>query len=437
MFIMKIKWNSGSVASIAMALFATCVSLLLPFPSRAQTPAVLSIDSCYAMAARNHPLIRQYDLIEKSKEYTISNAGKAYLPQVSITGIGAYIISGVPEISLPNSKPADKSNVQFIGIGQINQLIWDGGATRTQKEVAKANAGVDHATVDVSMYDIRERVNQLYFGILLIDEQLKTLSVLDETLARSLANVKLTTDNGLTYQPDIDQVKTELLNVEQRRIEFNFTRKGYVDMLAFLVGSTLPVTARFESPVPPESYASLTNNRPELNLYASQLSLVEAASGFDRVAVMPKVGLMGAGILIEPGMSFATTTINTLAIAGLSVSWKLDGVYKLSTNKKLDQVKIARINNQRETFLFNTNLQLKQVSNEIEKQKAILGNDDGIVALRGKIKNAYQLKYDNGMCSMTDLINAIDKENEARSTRALHQVQMLLSLYSYKTKLGH
>lgn len=425
------------LAGMKPLLLATVVSILLPAGSIAQTPSVLSLDSCYAMASRNYPLIKQYGLIEKSREYTISNANKAYLPQLSITGIGAYIISGLPTISLPNVPASDKSDVQFIGIAQINQLIWDGGATHAQKDVAKATAGIDKATVDVSLYDIRERVNQLYFGILVIDEQLKTLAILKDNLNRSLKNVQLTKDNGLTYQTDVDQVKTELLNVEQKEIEFNYTRKGYTDMLSFLTGSAVPQTAGFSIPVSLESYSSLTNIRPELSLFDNQQKLVEASHSFDKVSVMPKFGALGAGILIEPGISFATSTMNTLAIAGLSVSWNTSGIYKLSNNNKLSKTKLERISNQRETFLFNTNLQLKQVSSEIDKQRAILANDDQIVALRTNIRGAYQLKYDNGICSINDLINSISKESEARSNRSLHQIQLLLNLYNYKIKTGH
>ncbi len=427
--------NRLIVISFKLLIF----SILYIFPSVAftQSAVVLNLDSCYAMAERNYPLIRHYDLIEKSKEYTLSNANKAYLPQISITGIGAYIISGLPTIELPYTEPAEKHDVQFIGIGQINQVIWDGGATRTQKEVAEASASVEKASLDVSIYDLHERINQLYFGILLIDEQLKQLAILNDNLTRSMNSAKLTRDQGLAYQTDVDEVRTELLNAGQREIEFNFTRKGFVDMLAFMTGKELPETVQLEKPVAVESYAALTTDRPELNVYSNQLELIKAASAFDKVSVMPKFGLMGIGILIEPGVNFATESLSSLALAGLSVSWNTAGLYKLSNNRKLNQVKMDRINNQQETFLFNTNLQLKQISSEIERQKAILSNDDEIVLLRSTIRDGYQVKYDNGISSMNELLNAVNKESESRSIRALHQVQLLMSLYNYKTKTGH
>ncbi len=412
--------------------------LLFPGPGvHAQPASVLTIDSCYARAQRNYPLIKQYDLIEKSKEYTISNANKAYLPNISITGIGAYIISGLPTISLPNAPTAEKKDFQFIGIGQLNQTIWDGGATHTQKEVAKAGAIADKASIDVAMFEIRERINQLFFGILVIDAQMEQLDILVSNLTRSLNSAKLTSENGLAYQSDVDEVKAELLNVKQRKIEFLYTRKGFVDMLSFMTGTALNETTKMDQPVVVENYLSLTNRRPELDLYASQLRLTDVSGSFDKVAVMPKFGVMAAGILIEPGIAFGTATMNSLAVAGLSLSWNTSGLYRLSKNNKLNKIRQDKITNQQETFLFNNALQLKQGSNEIEKQQEIIKNDDEIVQLKIRIKNAYQLKYDNGICSMNDLISSINKESEAKRNQALHRVQLLMSMYNYKAKTGN
>src|SRR6188508_2012972 len=143
----------------------------------AQQSQTLNLDSCLTKAKQNYPLIKQYDLISKSLEYTVSNANKAYLPQISVTGIGAFIIKGFPTASIPGQEPIDKEKVQFIGIGQLNQTIWDGGATHAQKDIAIASAEVDKASIEMSFYNIRERVNQLYFGILVIDEQLKQIDI--------------------------------------------------------------------------------------------------------------------------------------------------------------------------------------------------------------------------------------------------------------------
>jgi len=409
------------------------VFTILPILNLAQTS--LSIDSCYALARRNYPLTKQFDLIEKTKEYSISNANKAYLPQISLTAIGGYII-GLPSFSLPGESP-ESNNAQFIGIGQINQTIWDGGATRSQKNIISATAEIDKSNLEVNLRNMRERVNQLYFGILLIDEQLKQLDILNSNLQRNLKNIELTKENGLAYKSDVDEVRAEVLKVEQKKIEFTYTRKGYLEMLAYLIGRQLNESVQLEKPASLESVSNLPNNRPELNLYSHQRNLIEAKSTFNRVANMPKIGLLGAGVMIQPGMDFGASNFSSLAVVGLSLSWNTNNLYKTSNNKQLDHIQSDMINTQQETFVFNNNLQLKQASDEIEKRQAIVGKDDEIVVLKENITKSYQVKYNNGAGSMNDLLTSLNKESEAKSNQTLHTIELLLSIYNYKTISGN
>jgi outer membrane protein TolC len=415
------------------------INLLLFLVMVSSALGQITIEHCQEKAKANYPLIRQYDLIAQSAEYSISNANKAYLPQLSLNGIGAYIIKGFPAVSLPGMPAAEEEKLKFIGIAQLNQTIWDGGATRTQKNITAANAEVEKASIDVSMQNIEERVNQLFFGILVIDEQLKQLALVNENLTRNLNRLQLSKDNGLAFQTDVDELKAEVLNLEQKKIDFNYTRKGYVEMLSYLMSEPLQENVQLQKPVTEniETILMQENNRPELKLYSSQRALVEQKSSFTKVANMPKIGLMGAGILISPEASFAASQISSLALAGLSVSWNTGGIYKTSNNKQLDKIQIDRIANQQETFLFTSNIQLRQVASEIEKQKAIISKDAEIVNLKSNIRKSYQLKYDNGMSSMNDLITAINKESEARGNEALHQVQLMISVYNYKIINGN
>jgi outer membrane protein TolC len=399
--------------------------------------AQLTIESCQEKAKTNYPLIKQYDLISKSVDYTISNANKAYLPQLSVTGIGAYIFKGLPQTSLPGVPAKEPDKFQMIGIGQLNQTIWDGGATRSQKEIAKASGEVESANIDVALHSIKERVNQLYFGILVIDEQVNQLTVLQGTLNRNLNAVSLSKDNGLAYQTDVDELKAELMKLDQRKIEFRYTRKGYVEMLSYMTGQQLNEETQLQKPVVLDSVYSHSNNRPELKLYANQRKLSIAQASINRVYNMPKVGVLGAAVLIEPGIAFGTSTLSSLAIGGVNLSWNTSGLYKTSNNRQLDKIRMDKISNQEETFLFATNLQLKQARSDIEKQKAVLATDHEIVSLKEKIRNGYQKKYENGMSSMNDVIQATNKESEARSQEALHQVQLLMSLYQYQTINGN
>ncbi len=393
----------------------------------------LNIDSCYVFATRNYPLIKQYELIEKTKEYTLSNAGKAYLPQVSLTAIEGYVFGDLPTIGASG----DGSNFKFIGIGQINQTIWDGGATKTKKKIINAQSETDKANVDVAMHDLRSRVNQLYFGILLIDEQLKQLEIQNTTLTNNVNRIKQLTDNGLAYKTDLDEIRVEQLKLNQQRTEFNYTRNGYVIMLSLLIGAHINSQTILQKPPVSDQGSNLGIIRPELSLYKSQRNLVIAQSDMQRVNVMPKIGLLGAGVLLAPGINQGSSKATTIGVAGLSVGWNIGALYTNSNEKELKQQSLNKINVQEETFLFNTRLQLTQTNANIEKQKAVLAQDEEIVNLRKIIREGYQLKYNTGAGPLFDLLTATEKESEARAQKALHEMQLLMTLYDYKTISGN
>ena len=406
---------------------------LLTLLSGAPLFAQLTLDNCQQKAQANYPAIKQYELIAKSKDYNISNANKAYLPQISINGIAGYIIQGLP--TFPGAEASDK--LQFIGIGQLNQTIWDGGATASQKQIIRANASIDSAGNDVTLYTIRDRVNQLYFGILLIDEQLRQISILKGNLQRNLDAARLSLQNGLAYQSDVDQVQVEIIKAEQKQTEYRSSRTAYLQMLSQMIGEPVNADAALDKPVMGAPGAYDTIRRPEMHLFDYQRLLVDAQMKSVNVGYMPKFGLMGAGILIQPGTNFGAETINSLAIAGLSLSWNTAGLYRGGNSKQLAKINLDKINNQQETFLFNTRLQMTQTKNEMTKQQTLLQQDDQIVALKESIRKSYELKYQNAMASMNDVLSAESGESEARSTRALHEIQYLMSLYSLKTISGN
>jgi outer membrane protein TolC len=395
--------------------------------------AQLSLDSCQEKALRNYPAIRQFELIAKSEEYNIKNASKAYYPQVSLNAIGGFIIQGLP--TPPNAEAP--SDVQFIGIAQVNQVIWDGGATHAQKEIIRAGSSIDSATNEVSLYALKDRVNQLYFGILLIDEQLNQVHLMKENLKRNLNAANLSMQNGLAYQPDVDQVKVEIIKAEQKETEFKSSRNAYLEMLSQMIGETIAENMHLEKPVVADLSAYTVLNRPELHLFTNQRKLIDAQLKSYKVGYMPKIGLLGAGLLIQPGTSFAGATVNSLAIAGLSVSWNTAGLYRGNSNKELSKINLQKIDNQQEVFMYNTNLEVTHAKTDMLKQQTLLQQDDEIVKLQESIRKSYELKYQNAMSSMNDLLTAESGENDARSTRAMHEIQYLMSVYNLKTISGN
>lgn len=413
------------------------VLLLVVLPAALYAQSSVTLEECTTLARANYPLIKQHELLDKSSEFTISNAGKAYLPQVSLTLIGGYIINGLPSATLPGVPKEEPQKVQAIALVQFNQTIWDGGATKSSKEITKAATAAEKAQVDVQLFAIQDRVTQLYFGALLVDEQLQLLDVSEKNLKLNLDRLRLSNENGLGYRVEVDEVEAELLKLDQRRIEFKFTREAYLTMLSHFIGKALTNDVVLARPQADDAVLTGSNNRPEMLLYSSRTRLTETQGSMDRVSLMPKVGILAAGVFVSPGMSFATSKVTDLAIAGLSLSWNTAGLYRNSNNKQLNRIQLERISTERSTFEFNQSLELKQYGSEVAKQRAILQNDNKIVELKTRIHQSQQLKFDNGLCSASELIQSINNEQDARSNQRLHEIQLLKSLYAYKTTLGN
>ncbi len=410
----------------------TLIFLAFPFFFQAQ----LSLEDCQTRARANYPLIKQFDLISKSTEYNVSNAGKMYLPQLSLTGIGAFILSGLPSVSLPGAPAPEQDKFKFIGMVQLNQTIWDGGATKTQKEIIKSSAEVEKAGLEVNFHTLKERVNQIYFGILLLDERTKTLNNNKEILSRTLNRIKVSQKNGLGLQSDADEIYAEELLLEQKLIELNYTRKAYLDVLSVLIGTSLGSEIILQTPNIIEINIS-ENNRPERKLFQEQKNLFMAQSNISRVQNMPKFAVMGAGVMLAPGVNLMGSDLSSIAIAGLSLSWNTHNIYKTNNNKSLEKIQFEKIAAQEELFNFNTKIQLQQNSSEIEKQKAVLQKDEEIVLLKQKIRDAYQLKFDNGLCSVSEFLNSGTRLNEAQNNRSLHNIELMLCLYQNKSIHGN
>jgi outer membrane protein TolC len=413
------------------------ILLLVTIPAALFGQPAITLEECTSLARANYPLIRQQELVDKASEYTIANANKAYLPQVSLTLIGGYILKGLPAASLPGVPAPEPDKVQAIALAQLNQTIWDGGATRSAKEITRASTAAEKAYLDVQLYAIKDRLTQIYFGILLVDEQLKVLELSEKNLKLNHDRLRLSNENGLGYRVEVDEVEAELLKMDQRRIEFRFTRAAFLDMLSHFIGKPLDEKTQLQRPEVAETVLTGSNNRPEMVWYSNRTRLVETQAAMDKVSLMPKFGILGAGIFISPGMQFATSKVTDLAILGISASWNTAGLYRNGNNKQLSKIQFERINTERTTFEFNQSLELKQYAADVSKQRAILQHDDKIVELKSRVHQSQQLKFDNGLCSAADLINSINNEQDARSNQRLHEIQLLKSLYAYKTSLGN
>lgn len=407
---------------------------VLLFPSLSGA-AQVTLEGCYRKGRENYPLIRQKKLIEQAKEYNLSNASKGYLPQMQFTAKASYQ-SDVTKVPLKIEGIEAMNKDQYGLTLDLSQTIWDGGEIQSKKQEIRTASEVDQSEWEVNMYTIRDRINQLYFGILLLDAQLRQNDLYQEDLKENYDKIESYVENGVAHQADLDAVKVEWLKAKQSRVELVQTRSAYLDMLSSFVGEDLPPEAALEKPA--GRYATpIEIARPELARFDAQIKNFEAQHNQVNAGLMPKLGLFATGGYGRPSLDMLANDFEAYFVGGIRLSWNIGNFYTQKGRKRLIATGIRSVETQRETFLFNTRQEVTRNEKEIASYREQLQYDDEIIALRTSVRRSSEAKMANGTLSGIDLVRDIHAEYRSIEDKNLHEIEMLLALYHLKFITNH
>ena len=395
----------------------------------------ISIEQCMELARGNYPQIRQLDLIDEAAGYDISTVMKTWLPHLNISGKATYQ-SDVVE--MPFDIPGFTFNLphdQYSLVGEISQTIWDGGTTRSQKEVYSTTAEVQKKQVEVSVYSINDRVAKIYLGILLIDSQIRQNDILAESLERNAGQVQARIDNGTAYRTDLDMIRVKLLDCGQQKDGLLSDREAYVKMLEKLTG--ISIEGR-ELTIPDDGYtAGGPVSRPELLLYNARLRQNEAQLRQLDSKISPRFSLSIQGGIGRPGLNILKNSFQPYYTAGVKMSWDIGALYTRKSEKRKLDTQMRTIESDRETFIFNTDLNATQMQSAIDKARRQLDRDKEIISLYESIRETGEEQYRNGIISMSDLMDRISDEYNARAAQSVHEIQLLMAVYDLKNCTGY
>lgn len=401
-----------------------------------QTGNPLRLDSCLEMAKRNYPFVRQYALIDKAREYSLENARKGYLPQLSMMGQATYQsdVTQIP-ISLPGLNIPTISKDQYRLYAEVSQSITDLFTIRDQQAYINANSDIEVQKTEVELYKLRERINSLFFGILMIDVQLGQVELLKKDINTGIEKTQVAITNGVALKSAADNLKAELLKADQRSIELKAVRKGFTDMLSLFIGTPIDEHTVLEAPAAPD--IAPTVNRPELRLFDLQKSAFTVQEKLITARNLPRISVFLQGGIGRPGLNMLDNDLQGYYIGGLRLGWNITGFYTYMNEKKMLANQRNLIDVQKETFTFNTNLQLKQQNTEITKMKELIESDSAIVALRANVTNTTRNQLAFGTATTNDYLIALNAEDQARQNMLLHQIQLLMAGYNLKTIAGN
>lgn len=396
----------------------------------------ITLQHCYLLAKQNYPLAKKQNLILKSNYYVLENVAKGFLPQININGQATYQ-SDVTQISIkiPGMDIPGISKDQYKIYGEATQLLYDGGRINQKKEIARANSLIDQQSLVTDLYQLNDRINQLYFGILLLNDQLTQTDLFKKDIQLGINKIEAALANGAALKRDVNILKATLLSQQQRTIELKSNRKAFMDMLALFINQPLNDTTVFV--VPANSSPQSEIKRPELLLFDYQQQRLITQNRLLKAGNKPKVNLFIQGGFGRPALNMLKNDLKLYGIGGIRFSWSLYDFYTFKNDKAQIDISSQNIELQKEIFLFNTNYALRQQNSTITKLQELLETDDDIISLRNNIKEIAVAQLQNGIINSNDFLREANAEDLARQNKILHQTQLLLAQYTQLTTSGN
>lgn len=398
--------------------------------------AQLTLEEANSLARNNYPAIRQKELVAKTADLNISNITRNFLPQLTFNAQGSYQsqVTSV-EVPIPGVKIPAPEKDQYKITADINQLVFDGGATREQKKLQQLNAEVEGQQVEVELYKIRERINQLFLGVLYLDEQLKQLSLVRRDLETGLKKVEAQLRNGTAFRSNADILRAELLKTDQRAIELKSGRWSLMQTLGLFINRSLDSTEQLQRPSPAGT-GDTTIRRPEITLFANQQQLLEQQNNLIRARNLPKTSLFLQGGYGRPGLNMLKNEFDLFYIGGVRLNWSLSNLYTARNDKKIVRINQQLVDVKRDAFLMNTRADLINQHGEIRKLSQLIASDKEIIELRKSVSSASQAQLENGVITASDYLREINAEDMARQTLITHELQLLQAQIGLATLLG-
>lgn len=398
----------------------------------------LTLDECFDKARNNYPLTKQKDLIEQTKNLTVSNVWHGYLPQINISAQASYQsdVTSLP-ITLPGLTIDKLSQDQYKVIADVTQTIYDGGLMSSQSGLQESLSKIDEHKLEVELIKLKERVNNIFFSILLVDEQLIQTDLMLSDLNSSIKKLEAAYKNGIISKSELDVIKAEYLKVKQKVFELSSTRSFLLNNLGLLINEKLDETIKLLIPAELTFQSQTEIQRPELNLLSAQKTLIDNQSGLSNSKIIPKASLFFQGGYGKPTLNMLKNNFDWFYIAGIRLSWSFSNLYSYSNENEISDLNKLSIETQEEAFNLNTNINLNQQRTDLIKLEEMIKVDKEIIELRKSVLNAAKAKLDNGTITSNDYLRELNAKDLAEQNEILHRIQLLQTQYNYKITSGN
>jgi len=262
-------------------------------------PTKLTLRQAEDLALKNHPQVLAAENEVGAMGQEVVEARAPYFPALAgeITGSGANQQARIGAGFLTASR-------LFNRFGQginVSQLITDSGRTSNLVASARLHATAAQQNYTATRYDVLERVNEAYFGVLRAQSLVKVAQQTVDARQTLVDQVTALANNKLRSQLDVTFVDVNLSEAKLLLIQSNAQlQEAFADLTRAMGSQQTTVYTLAEEPLPPSPppdveplIAQALRSRPELAGLAAER---EAAYRFERAErdlSYPTVSLMG------------------------------------------------------------------------------------------------------------------------------------------------
>jgi len=396
----------------------------------------LSLTDCYSLAEINHPIAKQNELIPEQNELNTDIINSNKYPKIDLSAQASYQ-SDV--IKLPVDNPdllfELPNKDQYRTTLTLNQLIYGGGSINAAIEDENAKSKTQQQIVHVELYQLKPKINQLYFSILLSQEKKDLLLAKQKQLREKLKEVRAGVKYGSILPSSDSVLEAELLKLNQQLAEIESSKLNLFQSLEKYLGIPIAESTIFVYPEISENLSGLVN-RPELDLFNLQKEQIDYTSTILSKNRLPKVYGFAQGGYGNPGLNPLDNSFETFYVVGLKLNWNVFDWNKTKKQTQALEINKQFIDTEKQKFELNTSIQLEQQVIEINKYKDFTKSDQSIIDLHKQILKTADSQLKNGVITSSDYIEKLTDLYEAENNLKTHQIQLLLSQANYKTIQG-
>ncbi|WP_281239357.1 TolC family protein [Flavobacterium praedii] len=397
-----------------------------------QAQQKITLENCYSLVRQNYPTAKQIDLLQQKSDYEVNALQTGKLPKIDLNAQGTYQ-NQVTEIPNPFVSPLNKD--QYKATLDVNQLLYNGGLIDANTKLKEAQTETQQQQVEVNLYQLKSRINQLFFSISLLQERKDLLITKQKQLDSKIKEVKSGIQFGAILPASEKVLEAENLKIKQQLSEIQFDKKKLFENLSALTYSNISETTTLEKPII-ASETNTTINRPELKYFELQHQQIEASKSIVAKNNLPKLNAFGIAGYGNPGLNMVENSFEPILMVGLKANWNVFDWNKSKSEKEALSVSADIVATEKETFLLNNNIQLQEISAEIQKSEANIATDTEIITLREYVEKSASSQLKNGVITASEYLTEFTNLFEAKNSQKIHEIQLELAKANYQVTKG-